>query len=827
MKSHIIFGIIYIFSIKIYCENYITHPINILIDPSNLDINNLSNEIVFHYLNKSAKILSKFINSIDNENNELTPELIRKKCKRNLSISNFDSNFPDLIIFPHISGLENNNDIFKVKICGNKPSKKVRPNLALFLIKQNVNIKTLINTPIKKYKFKLKIFKYLLDCLGLNLLFRILSNQSKDSFFKIPPYLIENSFSYNSIKKLYKLSNITFPKHNLDDLGDFFEDFWPYDSIIKDFRNIDIDIRHDMTETSFHLLSDMNYYSLSQCDILLDGKGKCHRIDQKCITKKEFDNNYYLKYGIQKSKIICYFSDKYNILNNQCGNKYGVLLNDIIDYCPLIVKEPIILENYGEYEIPEFSYFHEQEIKFLIPSEKCHPKMPRTIYFNKNYETNLLNLNDVLLTEDSKKFFISYMFLENAFNKYNNYEFIIFLKFNGLIRSYRNFSTQNLILETITEDILKENGKNIRINKYQKIFNLIGNNVFTYKDLLYKSYKKQKDIFKNDYNFIPETYLYPEDENFINEYFLNYKIDKNNLWIVKPKRGSEDFFDDVHIFNSLKNESNDFLISKYIHNPHLINDKKYYLKIYALVTGLKPLRIYLNKEGIIQLAKLNYNLDYKYINNKYVHHLIRNKKNKKNTYDFTLFNGSESNQIGYTEYKKYLEEKNIDFNAIQDKIKDIVIKTVIMGYESLLSKLEEYNLNDRNFYNVFEYHILIDENYEAYLLEVNGKPDLRIYNELDEKIKESIFADTLNIIGLIPFSHDIKQETLDEEYKNDDPIQEAVDNAFCELTRPSGDFELIFPIKSNIEKYKKFIRNKLPENEEFWKNIQIENSFYL
>ena len=86
----------------------------------------------------------------------------------------------------------------------------------------------------------------------------------------------------------------------------------------------------------------------------------------------------------------------------------------------------------------------------------------------------------------------------------------------------------------------------------------------------------------------------------INEYFLNYKIDNNNLQIVKPKRGSENFFDNVHIFNSLKNESNDFLISKYIHNPHLINDKKYYLKIYALVTGLKPLRIYLNKEGIIQ-----------------------------------------------------------------------------------------------------------------------------------------------------------------------------------------------------------------------------------
>lgn len=820
----IIIGFFYIFCFKVYCEiNYITHPINIIIDPANLDLNYSLNKTLFHYLNKSAKILSNIINSIDNKHNKLTPRFIRSKCKKDIAISDLKTNSPDLIIFPIFLKFEGNNKFgcFQTKICEDNPSEKISPNIALFQINKNIKIKALINSPQKKYKFKLKLIKHLLDCLGLNSKFRIKTNQAQDNFFEIPTYLIEKSFAYNSIKKLYKLSNITFPNHNFDDLGNFYEQFWPYDSIIKDFRNEEIDIREDMTETSFNLLNDLNYYSLSLCDMIFDNKGKCHRIDQKCLTKKEFDNNYYLKYGIQKSKIICYFSNRNNILNNQCGNKFGVLLNDIIDYCPLVIKAPKTLDDLGDYEIPESLYFDKQEFKFLIPSEKCHPNMPRTIYFNKNYETNLLNLNDVVLTEENRKYFVSYLINKN---RIDDYDYPIFLKFNGLIRSYRYFGNQNLIIDNYPESILKDRGVNHKISKYQKIFNFIGNNVYTSKDLLYKNYIKQKHIFKNEYNFMPETYLYPEDKDIINGYFSNYKIEKDNLWIVKQKRGDEE--ESAHIFNSLKTESEDFLISKYISNPHLFKGKKYYLKEYVLVTGLKPLRIYLYKEGSCIVATKNYILDSKYLNNKFVHLInardnIRNRKE-----DFSQnFENSNGNKISYNEYKKYVEEENKNFNLIHQQIKDIVIKTVIMGYEYLLSKLEEYNLSDRSFLNLFEYNILIDEDYKAYLLDVNNRPDMNNYDKFDEMLEESIFADSLNIAGLIPFSHDKNQEPLDDEYKNDDPVEEAVDNAFCEITRPAGKFELIFPIKSNINNYKKFIRKNLLENEQFWKKIQNRTLF--
>ena len=49
-----------------------------------------------------------------------------------------------------------------------------------------------------------------------------------------------------------------------------------------------------------------------------------------------------------------------------------------------------------------------------------------------------------------------------------------------------------------------------------------------------------------------------------------------------------------------------------------------------------------------------------------------------------------------------------------------------------------------------------------------------------------------------------------------------VEDALCELGRPRGKFELIFPLKENIEKYKKYFKIKLPENELLWKKLLNE-----
>ena len=452
--------------------------------------------------------------------------------------------------------------------------------------------------------------------------------------------------------------------------------------------------------------------------------------------------------------------------------------------------------------------------------------MPRTIYFsdyedeieNNTNNTNMtIELNDIMLTENQRNFFVTFQTYEEH---YIRHELLKIFLLNGLYRSYVQLGNHNIFIASFPEYILKERGKNNhRINKYQKVFNHIGNEVLSKKDILYTKYKEQKLIFSKDYNYMQETYLYPEDKLIINKKFENYEISQDNLWLVKPKNGNTG--KGIHIFKSLKEETNNFLITKYITNPHLINGKKYDLRIYVLVTGVKPLRIYLNKEGLVRIATEKFNLNRNNFNNNFVHltNTGINKKNKEYVYAQD-YNSEDANKWSLNTYKKYLNKENIDFNLIIEKIKDIAIKTIISGHRHLVTKLNEYNLNDTSFFNLYGFDIMIDENYQPYLLEVNRRPDMHVFDKMDKVVKEKIFIDTLNIIGMIPFSHDNKLETFDAIYKYDDKIEESVDYAYCELTRPRGSFELIFPLKDNIDIYKKYFNMFLFENERLWEKIK-------
>lgn len=54
------------------------------------------------------------------------------------------------------------------------------------------------------------------------------------------------------------------------------------------------------------------------------------------------------------------------------------------------------------------------------------------------------------------------------------------------------------------------------------------------------NYKLLKNKFTSDYNFMFDTYLYPEDKNLIEKKFGNYTIKNNKeIWLIKPKFKSE------------------------------------------------------------------------------------------------------------------------------------------------------------------------------------------------------------------------------------------------------------------------------------------------
>ena len=314
-----------------------------------------------------------------------------------------------------------------------------------------------------------------------------------------------------------------------------------------------------------------------------------------------------------------------------------------------------------------------------------------------------------------------------------------------------------------------------------------------------------KIYFNKDFNYMPETYYYPEHKKLIKAKFKKYRKNISNLWLIKPKNKFGGI--GIFIFKSLKKiKTNEYIITKYITNINLIHNKKYDLRLYVLVTGLRPLRIYFYKEGLVRIASEKYSLNISSIKNSFIH--LTNRKINKRNKNFAYPNNTDdenANIWNLKTLKKYLKKNYfIDFNYINKKIKDIIIKTIISIQDKIIQKNIDLNLNINNFYNLFGFDILITDKFEPILLEVNTSPSVKINDKVDLQIKTNLFVDTLNIIGIIPFSRK-SFKSLDKQYIFKNNNEELIDNAICEINRPKGDYELIFPIKENLYKYKKTV----------------------
>ena len=305
----------------------------------------------------------------------------------------------------------------------------------------------------------------------------------------------------------------------------------------------------------------------------------------------------------------------------------------------------------------------------------------------------------------------------------------------------------------------------------------------------------------------------------IEKKFKNYKFDKNNLWLIKPTNKNSG--EGIIIFTSLKEIKLDkYIINKYLTNLDLIDNRKYDLRIYAIIIGVNPLRLYIYKNGFVRRCTKEYSLDINSINDKNIHLTNTHINIAKKEYIHPKHPEDENATIwSLITYKKYLKKKNVDVELLDEKIKDIIIKTIISFYSKILNEIEKNNIKNLNFFDLLGFDILLTNNYEPKLLEVNTTPSPFFYNDLMKIIKTNLFIDELNLIGVVPFYHGQNLKMLNQKFDFKNYIDFRINEAICEINRPKGDFDLIFPLKQNIEKYKKFFPHLTKINIKFWEKI--------
>ena len=480
-------------------------------------------------------------------------------------------------------------------------------------------------------------------------------------------------------------------------------------------------------------------------------------------------------------------------------------------------KNLLVNPNEAEEELipprPELDEIESQNIKLLFPSEEG-PGHPRTLFFlndpeiNSNKKSQLLNLTQIDINQ--KRYMITYKAYRNMPQSLSGV-----MKYNQIIKS-KLYTNTNLIWKLLDKDKMYPLLR--RLNKYQRYNHFPICWQLGRKDNLYINYLKMQKKFKDDYNYMPFKYILPQDRDTVQEIMKEYNIfNIKEIYIVKPLASTHG--KGVRILTDPTTVPTKGILEKYIYNPHLINRRKYDMRIYVLVTGFRPLKIYIYDNGIIRFCSEKYTTDAEKLNNNYIH-VTNYSVNKaldilrkgEQEIDFEI-------KWSLLALKGYFLEKKINFEPIWKRIKDIVIKTILSVFDLSTPALKSFKLTSCNLFELYGFDIILDNQLNPWLLECNINPSLNCDMDVDTKVKSKLITDILNIIGLIPFTHDKREKPLDKDNYYVSSIDEAVTESLCEFVRPTGGFERIFPLKENIEEYRKFIDKPGEQNLTLWEDM--------
>ncbi|KAF7670248.1 hypothetical protein LDENG_00043360 [Lucifuga dentata] len=283
---------------------------------------------------------------------------------------------------------------------------------------------------------------------------------------------------------------------------------------------------------------------------------------------------------------------------------------------------------------------------------------------------------------------------------------------------------------------------------FQKVNHFPRSYELTRKDRLYKNIQRMQQThgFKN-FHIIPQTFVLPTEY----QEFCNCFAKDKGPWIIKPvasSRGRGIYL--VSNPNQISMDEN-ILVSRYIHNPLLIDEFKFDVRLYVLVTSYEPLLIYVYEEGLARFATVRYDQASKNIKNKFMH-LTNYSVNKKSS-DYVSCDDPEvedyGNKWSMSAILRYLKQEGKDTTLLMRQVEDLIIKAVLSAEVQIATACKTFVPHKTNCFELYGFDVLIDSNLKPWLLEVNLSPSLACDAPLDLKIKASMIADMFSLVGLV------------------------------------------------------------------------------
>ncbi|CAD8124708.1 unnamed protein product [Paramecium sonneborni] len=360
-----------------------------------------------------------------------------------------------------------------------------------------------------------------------------------------------------------------------------------------------------------------------------------------------------------------------------------------------------------------------------------------------------------------------------------------------------------------------------RMNAYQKVNHFPGMYSLARKNHLGRNLMKMYKQFPQAYNYFPQTWLLPAE---LSDFRTN--VGKNRTFIIKPEASCQG--KGIMLVKDAEGLSinEHYVAQRYLSKPYLIDGLKFDLRIYVLLAGCDPLRIYIFKEGLARFATETYKKPCKDNLDNICMHLTNYAVNKDN--ENFIFNESDQQMdIGHkrsmTSVFELLRSRGENVDQLWITIKKMMIKTFCAVQPILAHQYKSCQPNNHMNNMCFEVlgmDVILDSKLKPYLLEVNHSPSFTTDTPLDATIKRQLISQSLILMNC---TQQAKQEIILQERQilqqrmlTGKPIKLTIEERQklireCQGIRDQyenqnlGNFEKVYPMRDYDEDYEKFI----------------------
>lgn len=351
----------------------------------------------------------------------------------------------------------------------------------------------------------------------------------------------------------------------------------------------------------------------------------------------------------------------------------------------------------------------------------------------------------------------------------------------------------------------------MRVNHFPGMSKTLGR-----KCRLARNMKRMNWVFPSEFNFLPRTWVLPDDWDDLSARFTKELNKEDKAYIVKPDGGSQGrgifLTSDLETLRRLAQEGKEkdqsYAVQKYVSRPMLIEGFKFDLRLYVLVAGvmvgaeMEP-RIFLFRDGLVRLCTTEYQQPSQGNMDQTCMHLTNYEVNRTSD-QFQMNKGLDEVHTGSKRSLVWLlghiaevygeeESRRVWFELVS-----VCTKTVLAAQPTLESEYSASCPKDHTMghmgcrcFEVLGFDVLLTNKRQAMLIEVNHLPSLAIHSPLDQDVKTRLIGQAMDMTCSSaidqPLYSKMVRSGLPPDLQTPDQLLEAQEYKDFERTYPPRD----------------------------------------